>query len=85
MSSSRNLRASPFIPDGPNSLKVNRRFARAWLLSAGVQAHPGLNELNDYVLAASFVINRPGDAELRDVSVTDAKHHQTMPRELHFA
>jgi len=41
--------------------------------------------LNDYVLAASFVINRTGDAELRDVSITSAKHHQTMPSELHFA
>lgn len=51
----------------------------------GLSPIPGLNALNDYVLAASFVINRPGDAELRDVSVTDAKHHQTMPRELHFA
>jgi len=53
--------------------------------SRGLSPIPGLNALNDYVLAASFVINRPGDADLRDVSVTGAKHHQTMPRELHFA
>ena len=45
---------------------------------------PGLGGLNDYVLAASFVINRPGDAELRNVSATGSQHpSETLPSELH--